>query len=166
MQGVGQLMNEFDKTQAASYSHTQTSPLCLVLYGSSLACLAAAYLIGRTPTNFVVAGAGLLIGALAPTLHTLTVEDRGDRLAIRFGPVPMFHRTVRYVDIVHVEIGRTLLIDGWGIHYSIRGGWVWNLWGRDCVVLRLRTGAMLRIGTDEAIELARFLENRTRTTTT
>jgi hypothetical protein len=37
-------------------------------------------------------------------------------------------------DIGSVEIGRTLHLDGWGIHMSVRGGWVWNLWGRDCVV--------------------------------
>jgi hypothetical protein len=32
-----------------------------------------------------------------------------------------------------VEIGRTLTLDGWGMHDSIRGGWVWNHLGRDCV---------------------------------
>jgi hypothetical protein len=50
-------------------------------------------------------------------------------LVIRFGPIPLFRRTVRYADIQKVEVGRTLILDGWGIHFSIRGGWVWNLWG-------------------------------------
>ena len=81
-------------------------------------------------------------------------------LAIRFGPVPLFRRTVRYADIEKVEVGRTLILDGWGIHYSIRGGWVWNLWGRDCVVVHLKNGGVLRIGTDDAENLACFLEGK------
>jgi hypothetical protein len=51
---------------------------------------------------------------------------------------------------------------GWGIHYSVRGGWVWNVWGRDCVVVRLNDGGVLQIGTDNAPDLARFLEEKIR----
>jgi hypothetical protein len=71
----------------------------------------------------------------------------------------LFRRTVRYADIESVEVGRTLILEGWGIHYSIRGGWVWNLWGRDCVVVHLKKG-MLRIGTDDAENLAGFLRSK------
>jgi hypothetical protein len=81
-------------------------------------------------------------------------------LAIRFGPVPLFHRTVRYADIGSVEVGRTLLLDGWGIHYSVRGGWVWNLWGRTCVVVHFKDGGTLRIGTDDADDLVAYLRSR------
>ncbi len=103
---------------------------------------------------------GLLIAVLfAPAFHHLTVVDTGDDLAIRFGPVPLFRRNVRYADISSAEVGRTLLLDGWGIHMSIRGGWLWNLWGRDCVVMRLTNGT-LRIGTDDAENLAGILKNR------
>jgi polygalacturonase len=42
---------------------------------------------------------------------------------------------------------------------SIRGGWVWNLWGRDCVVVQLNKGT-LRIGTDDAANLAVFLQGK------
>ena len=48
-----------------------------------------------------------------------------------------------------------MILDGWGIHMSIRGGWVWNLWGRDCVVVHLKKG-VLRIGTDDAANLPDF----------
>jgi hypothetical protein len=71
----------------------------------------------------------------------------------------MFGMTVRYSEIVKVEVGRTLILDGWGIHMSIRGGWVWNLWGRDCVVVQLNKGT-LRIGTDDAANLAVFLQGK------
>jgi hypothetical protein len=32
--------------------------------------------------------------------------------AIRFGPVALFRRTVRYSDIDKAEVGRTLILDG------------------------------------------------------
>ena len=143
------------------YFHTQKAPLCLILYGSALACIALALMIRDTPGMFIGGGVGLLIALLAPAFHHLTVVDQGDVLAIRFGPIPLFRRTVRYADIESVEVGRTLLLDGWGIHYSIRGGWVWNLWGRSCVVVHFRNGnSVLRIGTDDAEKLAGFLEGK------
>jgi hypothetical protein len=97
---------------------------------------------------------------LATAFHHLTVEDRGEAMAIRFGPLPLFRKAVRYADIAGVEVGRTLILDGWGIHYSVRGGWVWNLWGRDCIVVRLKDGRVLRVGTDDAESLARFLDEK------
>jgi hypothetical protein len=147
-------------TTDPGYSHTQKGPLCLILYGSAALCLALAWLVGSPPGNLVAVAVGIIIALLAPAFHHLAVEDAGDRLAICFGPVPLFRRTVRYADIERVEVGRTLILDGWGIHYSIRGGWVWNLWGRDCVVVCLKKGGVLRIGTDDAFNLACFLEGK------
>ena len=146
-------------TDSPGYRHTQKSPLCLILYGSALACIALAWMVRNTPGLDAVVG-GLLVALLAPAFHHLTVEDQGDRLAIRFGPLPLFRRTVRYADIDGVAVGRTLILDGWGIHYSVRGGWVWNLWGRDCVVVGLKNGGVLRIGTDDAENLARKIEGK------
>jgi len=142
------------------YSHTQTAPLCLILYASALLCFALAVGVGDTPGDYIAAAVGGVLTLLGPAVHHLEVEDRGDRLAVRFGPLPLLRRSVRYTDIVTVEVGRTLVLDGWGVHYSLRGGWVWNLWGRDCVVVRLRNG-VLRIGTDDAENLTRFLETKT-----
>jgi hypothetical protein len=145
-------------TEAPGYAHTQRAPLCLIVYGTAVAMLVGARRAhSERPIALILVGSGLAMALLASAFHHLTVVDEGDRLAIRFGPIPLFRRTVRYTDIVKVEIGRTLLLDGWGIHLSIRGGWVWNLWGRDCVVVHLKKG-VLRIGTDDAAELYRFLE--------
>ena len=147
-------------TTTSAYSHTQKAPLCLILYGSALACVVLAWIVGDTTGIYIVGGVGLLIALLAPAFHHLTVVDQGDVLAIRFGPIPLFRRTVRYANIEKAEVGRTLILDGWGIHLSIRGGWVWNLWGRDCVVVHFRDGGTLRIGTDDAEMLVGFLEGK------
>ena len=103
------------------YSHTQKAPLCLILYGSALACFVLAWIIGDTSDIFIVGSVGMLIAVLAPAFHHLTVVDRGEGLAIRFGPIPLFHRTVPYGKIEKVDVGRTMILDGWGIHMSIRG---------------------------------------------
>jgi hypothetical protein len=148
------------ETAAPGYSHTQKAPTCLILYGTALLFIVLAWIVSDTPGMFVAGGVGLLIAWLAPAFHHLAVEDQGDGLTIRFGPLPLFHRTVQYADIEKVEVGHTLILDGWGIHYSLRGGWVWNLWGRVCVIVHLKKGGVLRVGTDEAANLARFLEGK------
>lgn len=109
---------------ARGYSHTQKAPLCLILYGSGITAINLAVLIGDYLGIVIAGGVSLVLLLLAPCFHYLAVEDQGDVLAIRFGPVPLFRRTVQYADIGSVEIGRTPLMDGWGIHLSIRGGWV------------------------------------------
>src|ERR1019366_680013 len=125
------LMDGMAATTTPGYTHTQKSPLCMILFRSALACFALTFLVSIAPDSFIALAVGLLIAVLTPAFHHLTVMDEGERLAIRFGPIPLFRRTVRYADIEKVEVGRTMLLEGWGIHYSIRGGWVWNLWGRD-----------------------------------
>jgi len=145
----------------AVYSHTQKSPLCLLIYALALVFLALGVTVqDAPPIQWLFPPIGLLMVILAASFHHLTVEDRGELLEVRFGPIPMFRRTVRYSDIGSVEIGRTLLRDGWGIHLSIRGGWVWNLWGRTCVVVRFKNGGTLRIGTDDAEKMVEFLRRK------
>lgn len=154
-------MDRPPETQTPSYSRTQRAPICLILYVVAIFCIALGWIIGDTLIMYVAGGVGLLLASLASCFHYLTVVDQGDFLGIRFGPIPLFRRTVRYADIKTVEVGRTLILDGWGIHLSIRGGWVWNLWGRDCVVIHFNEG-VLRIGTDDAENLAGFLRSKVR----
>jgi hypothetical protein len=145
-----------------TYSHTQRAPLCWLLYLISAAQLTAAYWTiqsGPPWVGWLLGAVGLLLGLLGASFQHLTTADEVDGLAIRFGPVPLFHRRVRYDEIVSVDTGRTTLLDGWGIHYSVRGGWVWNLWGYDCVAVTLRKGKLF-IGTDDPQGLAEFLRER------
>jgi len=144
-----------------TYHHTQKSPLCLLLYALAASLLVLGYVLRAVPTilwTFPIVG--LLMLALATSFHHLVVKDQGDMLLIGFGPVSLFRRTVRYADVMSVEVGRTTILDGWGIHLSLKGGWVWNIWGRDCVVLRLKNSGILRIGTDDSANLVHFLVKR------
>ncbi|MDY0170043.1 MAG: hypothetical protein RBS80_26095 [Thermoguttaceae bacterium] len=130
--------------------------MCCAFAGGFL--LAAIYLpVLALLITFGVTGLFMLL--LCASMGHLTVEDEGDRLAIRFGPLPLFRRRVRYDDILEAEMGRTTFLDGWGIHWSPWGGWVWNVCGHDCVLLRLKRGK-LKIGTDDAEGLAGFVRSR------
>ena len=149
------------ETKTFTYSHTQKAPLCFLVYALAVVFLALSWFVqDAPPIPWLFPPIGLLMLLVAASFHHLTVEDQGDTLSVRFGPVPLFRKTVQYSDIVKVEVGQTLLMDGWGIHMSIRGGWVWNLWGRDCVVVHFRNSGVLRIGTDDSDNLARFLERK------
>jgi len=144
----------------SSYRHVQHAPLCLLLYILAIVFLVTGLVLkSEPPIPWLFPPIGLLMLVLAASFHHLTVEDQIDRLSIRFGPIPLFRRTIRYDDIISAEIGRTTILDGWGIHMSLRGGWVWNLWGRDCVVLQLRKG-ILRVGTADAENLADFVNQK------
>jgi hypothetical protein len=148
------------ETTTSGYFHTQRAPLCVILYGAALACFVLVWKSDDAPGVYVGGVVGVVITLLAPAFHHLTVEGDGGRLVIRFGPIPLFRRTARYAEFESVGVGRTLLLDGWGIHKSLRGGWVWNLWGRACVVVRFKDGGVLRIGTDDAENLAGFLKEK------
>ena len=114
------------------------------------------------PLFFLCFGfSGLGIALLGSAFHHLTIEDQYSFLAIHFGPIPLLRGIVRYADIQSVEVGRTMFFEGCGMYGSLRGGRVWKLWGRDCVVVHLNNG-VLRIGTDDAENLAGFLERKLR----
>jgi hypothetical protein len=152
-------MSSMGKTTA--YQHTQRSPLCVLLYALAITFLVLGWVLrGTPPFLWMYPFLGLLILVLGASFHHLTVEDQGEKLLITFGPIGLFRRRIKYGDIVSVEAGRTTILDGWGIHVSLKGGWVWNIWGRDCVVIRLRNGGILRIGTDDTENLLSFLAKR------
>jgi hypothetical protein len=143
------------------YQHTQRAPLCLLVYVLAVAFMVLGVVLQNIPPiRWLYPPLSLLMLVLAASFHHLTVRDDGDRLSISFGPIPLFRRSVRYDDIKSAEVGGTTPLDGWGIHYSIRGGWVWNLWGRDCAVVHFKIGGKLWIGTDDAENLSGFLNNR------
>jgi hypothetical protein len=140
------------------YERTQRAPFYLVLVVPAAAILAGAWFLPDPARIISIGSAGLLL-LMASTFRELTVRDEGDELLVQFGPLPVFRRRVPYADIERVERSRSTLVDGWGIHWS-RGGWIWNLWGFDCVDVSLSGGRLLRVGTDDPAGLASFLNEQ------
>lgn len=153
-------MNANERESLVGYSHKQWGPWAFILYAIGIACLVLAWhLQNEPPAPLILSGVGLILLALAPCFHHLTISDAGEELDIRFGPVPLFKQRIRYDNIRDVEIGRTILIEGWGVHMSIlRGGMVWNIWGFDCVVIHHHS--TLRLGTNDAENLLAFLTSK------
>lgn len=144
---------------ATSYRHTQKAPLYLLLLPFAILFFVLGWTLRpHPPVSIIMSIAGVVMLILGLSFRHLTVADEGDRLAIQFGPLPLFRRTICYPDIRQIEVGRTTILDGWGIHLSLQGGWVWNIWGRDCVVVHHQ--GITRIGTDEPEDLAQFLKTK------
>lgn len=142
------------------YDHTQSAQLYLLLVVVGIGMLVGAWLTPAEMMQIILASTGALMFVFALSFRQMTVSDEFDRLLISFGPLPMFRRRVLYSNITSVERSRTTVLDGWGIHLSPGGGWVWNLWGFDCVDVYFKKGRRLRIGTDDPEGLEAFLKGR------
>lgn len=146
------------------YSHTQIGwiqwilgPLGLLQIGLGLA------VPQPNPTRWILVGVGSLLVLLAFCFARLRVREKPDHLEVSFGPLPLFRRNIAYGEICSVELARSALIDGLGIHWLPGRGWIWNLRGRNCVELELTSGR-LRVGTDDPEGLTRHLQARTKLT--
>lgn len=142
-----------------SYHHIQRSPFFLLHYAVAAGSLVAAWFQGGgAVVSYLLMASGVVFVTLAGGFQYLVVKDEGDQLRIAFGPLPLFATSVRYNEITAAELDRTTILEGWGIHKSLRGGWVWNIWGRDCVAIH--HDGITRVGTDDAEKLAAFLRTR------
>jgi hypothetical protein len=142
----------------SGYRHTQTAPRWTLAVVLALALLALSFASNQIfLTTLIVVAAVFLL--LAACFQSLTVEDEGDQLALRYGPLPLIRKRFAYADMSDIAAARSKAIDGWGIHLLPGRGWTYNLWGYGCVELLYR-GEKLRIGTDDAENLCRFLRER------
>ena len=141
------------------YEHTQKGPWHLLLFLMSAVFLTLGWVNRHDPVAaWMLPPMGLLMFGIGSMLRELTVSDQGDHLLLSFGPLKLIRKRMAYDTMSDVSIGRTTFLDGWGVHASLRGGWVWNIWGFGCVVVRTERGVTY-IGTDEPERLAEFLRH-------
>ena len=143
------------------YGHTQTSPLFLLLAAIGIGFFVGGSQADGQKLSLALFSIGAVWFLLALSFRQLTCRDEGAHLRISFGPLPIFRRKLLYSRLEKVKQNRSRLLDGWGIHLCTRGGWVWNLWGFDCVDIDFTGGKKLRLGTDDPEGLATFLNSRT-----
>ncbi|MAI34687.1 MAG: hypothetical protein L7W43_04600 [Rubripirellula sp.] len=142
------------------YDHRQSAPTYLLLLFIGVGTLAGSALTNVVVAQVAMYSSGALMLLLALCFRDLTVSDQGAELLIAFGPLTLFKRRLQYSELERVEQAKSTILDGWGIHVSPSGGWVWNLWGYDCVDVWYRQGRKIRIGTDDAVALTKFLETK------
>ncbi len=148
--------------EPADYAHTQRGPIGLLLVG--LGMTFGALSIGPNGEEPLVAMLLLVLAALFVMLafmfQSLFVRVSATGIEARFGPVAIFQRCVSFDQVTTVVRTKSALIDGLGLHYFPGRGWTWNIWGRDCVELKLHDGGIWRIGSDEAALLEAALLGR------
>jgi hypothetical protein len=146
-----------------AYWHRQRGPWFAILYSVAIINIVLAAVVEERALVWLFGVVGFLVLILATSMHHLTIADGGEFLSVQFGPLPVFRKKVHYDEIESAERGRTMFLDGWGIHYSLRGGWIWNIWGYDCIVLKLKRST-LRIGTNDVDQLLSFIHSKVKTT--
>jgi hypothetical protein len=97
----------------------------------------------------------LALLAVLVLFYSLTVRIQGPRLLVRFGPgVIRFSFALNTIE--DVRCVKTSWLNGWGIR-KIRGGWLFNVSGFDAVEIRLTSGKVYWIGTNDPQGLAAAL---------
>lgn len=144
-----------------TYSHRQVGGLHWLLGFVAVGMVVLALALASIPFAWI---APVVAAAICVLFYfcfgSLTVEDAGEALDVRFGPLPLFRTRIAYERIEAVRVGRSSLVDGLGVHWVPGRGWTYNLWGFDCVELTVDGGRTIRIGSDDATGLAAFLETR------
>lgn len=143
------------------YCHTQKSPLDDLLFVVAAAGAIAAWSLRLegVPLVVLLLAFTVFMSVAGLSFGSMTVQDEGERLAIRYGPLPLFRKQIPYDRITSVTRDQSSIIDGLGIHYVPGRGWTYNLWGTDCVEL-LVDGKVIRVGTDDVENLTKFVESR------
>ena len=150
--------------EALKYDHTQRGKLHFIVHATAILVVALVLTnISEEDTNIAVyisAGTTAVLEFFAFTCVTLRVYDDEDCIALRFGPIPLLKKRIPYAEIKSGEPSRSKLVDGWGIHYIRKRGWIYNLWGFECVQLTTIDNRTIRIGTDDSAKLSAFLQTK------
>ncbi len=146
------IRNDFE-----TYSNRQPARTMAVILGiPMLVCLLAA--MSRPAYGlslWILSCAFLLIFML---FSSLTISVGRQALAWRFGP-GLINKEVPLSDITAARIVRTRLLDGIGIHYT-RHGWLYSVSGRDAVVVTMKDGSSLALGTNDPVGLWEAITKR------
>ena len=144
------------------FERTQRGPWVLLLHAIAAAGVVTAILgEGMGSWRYLFYGEAAFFELLAFGFLHLRLRDEGDRLEVRFGPIqiPFCHTTIKYDEITSFEAARSGLMDGWGIHWNPKHGWIYNIWGYDCVKI-MRGDKSLRIGTNDPEGLLALLQQK------
>jgi hypothetical protein len=141
------------------YRHMQTSYVAYSAVFSGLVLLAVLSSAGGASSGSVIVIVVLLamLLPLGMVFGRLTVSVDSTSVLVAFGwgwP----RRRIDLADVMSVHQVRNRWYEGWGIH-RVPGGWLYNVGGFDAVELKLCSGKVFRIGTDEPAVLAEVVNN-------
>lgn len=125
------------------YAHTQTGH-AIIWPVLAIVVVANAGVIGHHPSPIIISVILLVCLVLFYRLK-ITIEDRV--VCASFG-VGVIRKKVQLAEIIGCEPVRIRWWYGWGIHLT-PFGWLYNVSGFDAVLITLRNGKKLALGTDD-----------------
>jgi hypothetical protein len=137
------------------YSHKQIG--WLSLFANAIGLLVALWIVVVVPLDGIMlpmaAGLLLMLVGTSLTFSSLTTDVDGSAFTLRFGPLRWPDRCIELAEIAGALPTRTALLAGWGVRITMRG-WLYSVSGRDAVIIGLRNGKQLLVGTDDPVGLA------------
>ncbi len=126
------------------------------LFTSIVMVVVSWFSLPETFEESVWAGVGIVaftvaIIALTVWFSRLEVTVRNGQITTSFG-LGKPHRVVELSDVESAKRVRNKWYYGLGVR-GVPDGWMYNVWGLDAVELRLTSGGVFRIGTDEPDQL-------------
>ena len=153
-------MNKPTLDALPTYQHTQRGPWSFVLLAVVASNLTLAVrLWGNEPAwaSLLLLSVALLMTFMTFCFQSLTTTVSETSLRVHFGPIPLLEKKVLLEDIVSVRPEKSSLLDGWGVHWTPGKGWIYNMWGFDCLAINLGT-RHFRVGTNDPDQLCEALE--------
>lgn len=136
------------------YRHTQIGYFLLIAYSAVI--LIFCYLIIVTDFH-PVALAGLIIMLTALGLFaTLTVSVSDQKIKIKFG-LGILRKSFLLKDVQAYQVVKNPWYYGWGIRYTPRG-WIFGVSGLSAIELKMKSGKIYRIGTDDPRSFSQALD--------
>lgn len=134
-----------------AYEHRQHSPFIATVLIVMLLVMLATLVLTQPRYNDIAAMpiVAIIVAFAAIGLFTrLTTRVADGCVSWYFGwGFPRGSRSL--AEIARVEMTQTNLLEGWGIHWTIWHGWVWNVWGFQAVQIFGNDGSSITIGTDD-----------------
>ncbi len=137
-----------------NYEHTQKLPDNVLI-----AAGAASLAVGLTPPGMLMRLAvwGIL-GSTVAAFRSLTVKVDESELSFYFGD-GLIRKSINLKEIISVQIIRTTILQGWGIHW-LGNGWIYNVYGLDAIELSHENGKRTIVGSDDCENLAKAVRDR------
>jgi hypothetical protein len=137
------------------YQRRQTGTFMLVVM---FVVLAIYWFTGRPPGSALVM-LFVVLALFAFAILRTSVDESAVRWSFTFG-WPAGH--VDLSKIESVAVTTTNFLEGWGIHWTIWHGWLWNVSGFQAVEIHYDGGKIVTLGTDDPQGLLNAIE-RSRT---
>jgi hypothetical protein len=99
----------------------------------------------------------VVIGLAGAVFTRLTIRVDADAVTWHFGwgwP----SGAISLSEIERAEVTQTNLLEGYGIHWTIWHGWLWNVGGFQAVELFKQNGSSVTLGTDDPQGLLQAIE--------